>query len=39
MHSLRRLAALPEEFRVIPGHGEETTIGYERRCNPFLAGV
>lgn len=39
MHSLRRLAALPAELRVIAGHGEETTIGYERRCNPFLAGV
>ncbi len=37
--SLRRLAALPAEWRVIPGHGEETTIGYECRYNPFLAGV
>ncbi|MBR2406135.1 MAG: MBL fold metallo-hydrolase [Clostridia bacterium] len=36
-HSLRRLSELPDELRVIAGHGEETTIGYERRYNPFLA--
>ena len=34
--SLRRLAALPPETRVLPGHGEETTIGRELRVNPFL---
>lgn len=28
--SLRRLLALPPDTRVIPGHGEETTIGGER---------
>ena len=38
VQSLRRLSALPEDVRVIPGHGEETTIGYERRYNPFLMG-
>ncbi len=37
--SLRRLATLPDAVRVVSGHGEETTIGVERRCNPFLAGV
>ena len=31
-----RLLALPDETRVIPGHGPETTIGAERRTNPFL---
>ncbi len=35
--SLCRLSELPDETRVIAGHGEETTIGYERRYNPFLA--
>ncbi|MBP3435221.1 MAG: MBL fold metallo-hydrolase [Clostridia bacterium] len=39
LQSLRRLATLPPELRVIPGHGEATTIGYECRYNPFLAGV
>ncbi len=34
--SLQRLSELPEAMRVIPGHGEETTIGYECRYNPFM---
>jgi glyoxylase-like metal-dependent hydrolase (beta-lactamase superfamily II) len=31
-----RLLRLPDETRVLPGHGEATTIGEERKCNPFL---
>lgn len=31
------LLPLPDETRVLPGHGPETTIGRERRLNPFLA--
>jgi hydroxyacylglutathione hydrolase len=31
-----RLLALPEETRVIAGHGPSTTIGLEREQNPFL---
>jgi hydroxyacylglutathione hydrolase len=31
-----RLLQLPDETRVIPGHGPATTIGSERRANPFL---
>lgn len=34
--SLRKLAALPDDTLVIPGHGPFTTIGAERRGNPFL---
>lgn len=30
------LLTLPEETRVISGHGPETTIGAERETNPFL---
>ncbi len=33
--SIARLAALPEETRVHPGHGPDTTIERERRINPF----
>jgi glyoxylase-like metal-dependent hydrolase (beta-lactamase superfamily II) len=33
-----RLLALPDETKVLPGHGPETTIGEERRNNPFLRG-
>lgn len=37
MESLQtRLLRLPDETRVLPGHGEPTTIGEERRHNPFL---
>jgi hydroxyacylglutathione hydrolase len=32
----QRLFALPEETRVLPGHMQETTIGYERTHNPFV---
>lgn len=31
-----RLMVLPDEIAVYPGHGPETTIGAERRGNPFL---
>ncbi|HTI10098.1 MAG TPA: MBL fold metallo-hydrolase [Puia sp.] len=30
------LWALPDEVVVYPGHGEETTIGWEKKHNPFL---
>ena len=33
-----RLLTLPDETTVYPGHGPETTIGNERRHNPFLQG-
>ena len=31
----RLLSELPADTRVCPGHGEETTIAYEKRYNPF----
>jgi glyoxylase-like metal-dependent hydrolase (beta-lactamase superfamily II) len=31
-----RLLSLPDETRVLTGHGPATTIGAERRSNPFL---
>jgi hydroxyacylglutathione hydrolase len=38
MRSIREvLLALPDETTVCPGHGPLTTIGEERRDNPFLA--
>jgi glyoxylase-like metal-dependent hydrolase (beta-lactamase superfamily II) len=33
-----RLMALPDDTVVYPGHGPGTTIGIERRGNPFLSG-
>ena len=32
----KRLLTLPEDTIVYPGHGPSTTIGHERRSNPFL---
>jgi glyoxylase-like metal-dependent hydrolase (beta-lactamase superfamily II) len=31
-----KLFALPDDVTVYPGHGPETTIGHEKRHNPFL---
>jgi hydroxyacylglutathione hydrolase len=36
---LKNLLTLPEEVKVYPGHGPSTSIGYEKRTNPFLTGV
>ena len=39
MNSLHtKLMVLPDETIVYPGHGPETTIGAERRSNPYLRG-
>jgi glyoxylase-like metal-dependent hydrolase (beta-lactamase superfamily II) len=35
----RECMSLPDSTVVYPGHGPETTIGQERRTNPFLTGV
>lgn len=32
-----KLAVLPPDVKVYPGHGMDTTIGYEMEYNPFLA--
>ncbi len=34
--SLRRLMQLEGDYRVLPGHGPETTLAQERVSNPFL---
>jgi len=37
--SLHRLMELPDTVQVHPGHGPSTTIGRERRGNPFITGM
>lgn len=39
MESLQRITALPPETRVLPGHGDPTTVEAELRTNPFLTGA
>lgn len=37
MRSIReQVLSLPDETRLLSGHGPETTVGMERRLNPFL---
>ncbi len=37
IHSIRmQILTLPNETRLLSGHGGETTVGYEQRENPFL---
>jgi len=37
--SLRRIAKLPGDLTVYPGHGEITTLQRERETNPFLVAL
>lgn len=37
--SLRRLAALEESLQVLPGHEGTSTIGREKKINPFMRGL
>ena len=34
--SLRRLAAIPQDYSVHPGHGESTTLAWEKQYNPYM---
>jgi hydroxyacylglutathione hydrolase len=37
--SLARFLLLPDDLRVLPGHGPETVVGRERSANSFLQGL
>ena len=37
--SLKKLAALPDQLIILPGHGEVSTIGAEKAENPYLRTV
>ena len=32
-----KVLTLPDDVVVLPGHGEQTSIGRERATNPYLA--
>jgi hydroxyacylglutathione hydrolase len=38
-NSVRRVMALPDETRLLGGHGPPTTLGDERRRNPYVAEI
>jgi hydroxyacylglutathione hydrolase len=38
-HINKKMMVLPDSTIIYPGHGPKTTIGTERRANPFLRGV
>lgn len=36
LRSLKKIAALPGDYRVLPGHDGETTLETERQANPYF---
>ncbi|MBR2422979.1 MAG: MBL fold metallo-hydrolase [Oscillospiraceae bacterium] len=34
--SLKRLADLPGDYKVYPGHGDATMLSFERKMNPYM---
>ena len=34
--SLRSLCALEKNYRIFPGHGEDSTLDFEKKTNPYL---
>ena len=34
--SIRRIMKLPEQTQLLPGHGQPSTLGEERRTNPYV---
>lgn len=36
LDSLEKIAKLPGDYKIYPGHGSTTTLNYERQNNPYL---
>lgn len=36
LQSLKKIACIKGEYIVLPGHGERTTLSYEKNTNPYL---
>ena len=34
--SLRKLCLLTKDYSVLPGHGEDSNLEYEKKTNPYL---
>ena len=37
--SLKSFIKLPKNIKIYPGHGEDTTVDYELKNNPYLRGI
>lgn len=37
LDSLEKIAKLPGDYKIYPGHGSTTTLDYERENNPYIA--
>jgi metallo-beta-lactamase len=35
-NSLKKLSQMNEDIIILPGHGEQSSIGQEKKYNPFL---
>ncbi len=35
----KKVLTLPDHLRVLPGHGEETVVGIEKKSNPYLTSL
>lgn len=39
LSSIKKLYSLEDDYRVCPGHGDETTLSFERDNNPYTRGL
>ena len=39
IHSVKELAKLKKNYRILPGHGGETTLDFERKNNPYMSEI
>ena len=39
LRSLAKIAALPGDYEVYPGHMDSSTLDFERRFNPYLTAL
>jgi glyoxylase-like metal-dependent hydrolase (beta-lactamase superfamily II) len=37
--SLKEFIKLRDEIKIYPGHGQSTSVGYEKKYNYFLRGI
>ena len=38
-NSLKKIKEYPDDIKIYSGHGEDTTLGYEKKNNSFLNNI